>query len=353
MKRDQWLGVEIRHLTALEAVGRTRSFGAAARELGYTQSAVSQQIAQLEHAVGQRLVDRPGGPRRVDLTEAGRLLLRHADAIVAQLDAAQADMAALAEGAAGPLRVGIYQSVGARILPGLLRRFQREWPRVEVRVQEETDVADLLRRDRARRARPHLRRPAAAGGPVRVGGGAPGPVRAARLVEVGARGARPAPRLRDLAGVPLIGWRSSSELERFLTGHVPGLDIVFRTDDNGTLVGLVAEGLGAAVVPRLVVNPRNPAVVALPLGSRVPPRVLAIVWHRDRYRSAASQAFAELARELGADYAAAEQRGETRRHDGPALRRPVRRDDRADERRALDRAPRARVARRRSGCRPS
>ena len=104
--------------------------------------------------------------------------------------------------------------------------------------------------------------------------------------------------------MPLIGWRSSSELERFLTGHVPGLDIVFRTDDNGTLVGLVAEGLGAAVVPRLVVNPRNPAVVALPLGSRVPPRVLAIVWHRDRYRSAASQAFADLARELGAAYAA-------------------------------------------------
>ena len=102
MKRDQWLGVELRHLTALEAVGRTRSFGAAARELGYTQSAISQQIARLEQAVGQRLVDRPGGPRRVDLTVAGQLLLRHADAIVAQLDAAQADMAALAEGAAGP-----------------------------------------------------------------------------------------------------------------------------------------------------------------------------------------------------------------------------------------------------------
>src|SRR5207253_5388401 len=111
---DSWLGVELRHMAALEAVGRTGSFGGAARELGYTQSAVSQQIAQLERIVGQKLVERPGGPRRVSLTDAGRLLLRHAGAVTAQIAAASADMAALAEGAAGPLRIGIYQSVGAR-----------------------------------------------------------------------------------------------------------------------------------------------------------------------------------------------------------------------------------------------
>src|SRR6266516_2330519 len=145
MEPNALFGVELRHLAALEAVARTRSFGKAARDLGYTQSAVSQQIAQLERSVGQRLVERPGGPRPVDLTDAGRLLLRHADAIVAQLDAARADMAALAEGAAGPLRVGIYQSVGARILPALLRRFREAWPRVEIRLREEVDAADLIR----------------------------------------------------------------------------------------------------------------------------------------------------------------------------------------------------------------
>jgi DNA-binding transcriptional LysR family regulator len=96
MSANEWLGVELRHLAALEAVVRTRSFGAAARELGYTQSAISQQIAQLERIVGQRLFDRPGGPRRVEPTDAGLLLLRHADAIVARLDAAHADMDALA-----------------------------------------------------------------------------------------------------------------------------------------------------------------------------------------------------------------------------------------------------------------
>src|SRR5581483_8598445 len=135
-RRDGFLGLELRHLAALEAVGRTHSFGRAARELGYTQSAVSPQIALMERIVG---------PKPVSLTEAGDLLLRHADAIVSQLDAAEADMAALAEGAAGPLRVGIFQSVGARILPALLRIFREEWPRVDVQVNEEADAADLLR----------------------------------------------------------------------------------------------------------------------------------------------------------------------------------------------------------------
>src|SRR6201995_348474 len=145
MKTNDWLGVDLRHFAALEAVARTRSFGAAARELGYTQSAVSQQIPQLQRIVGQRLSDRPGGPRRVKPTEAGLLLLGHADAIVARLDAARADMAALAEGAAGTLRVGIYQSVGARLLPALVRRFREQWPLVAVRVREESDAADLMR----------------------------------------------------------------------------------------------------------------------------------------------------------------------------------------------------------------
>ena len=298
MERNQLLGVELRHLAALESVARNRSFGAAARELGYTQSAVSQQIAQLERAVGQRLVDRPGGPRRVDLTDAGRLLLRHADAIVAQLDAARADMAALAEGAAGPLRVGIFQSVGARILPGLIRRFKQDWPRVEVSVQEETDAADLLRlveHGELDLTFADLPLPE-------------GPFEAVEILrdpyvllvqagsELAARDA--APTLRELAGMPLVTWRHVGEPETSLRGRVPDLNVVFRSDDNGTLVGLVAEGLGVAVVPQLVVNPRNPAYVALPFGNRLPPRRLAVAWHRDRYRSAAADAFVELAREI-------------------------------------------------------
>jgi DNA-binding transcriptional LysR family regulator len=298
MSANDWLGVELRHFAALEAVARTRSFGRAARELGYTQSAVSQQIAQLERIVGQRLFHRPGGPRRVEPTEAGLLLLGHADAIVARLDAARADMAALAEGSAGTLRVGIYQSVGARLLPALVRRFREQWPRVGVRVREESAAADLLRL--LEHGELDL---TFADLPLREG-----PFEWAEVLHdpyvllVSARSELAkldsAPSLREVAKLPLIGRRTTDEPERFLAGRVPELNVVFRTDDNGTLGALVAEDLGAAIEPQLVVDPRDEAVRLLPFGSRIPPRTLVLAWHRDRYRSQAAEAFVELAREV-------------------------------------------------------
>src|SRR3954468_3708251 len=108
MEPDRWLGIELRHLLALEAVAREGSFGKAATSLGYTQPAVSQQIALLERIVGHRLVERPGGPRPVSLTEAGRLLLTHAEAIAARLAAAQADLSAFGTGGGGILRVRLF-----------------------------------------------------------------------------------------------------------------------------------------------------------------------------------------------------------------------------------------------------
>ena len=143
MEPDSWLGLELRHLIALKAIAEHGTFGRAAKELGYTQSAISQQIATLERIVGQRLIDRPGGPRPVSLTEAGELLLRHADAIAARLQAAQADLAALDAGESGPLRIGTYQSVGAKILPALLREFTKDWPQVEITLRESADDREL------------------------------------------------------------------------------------------------------------------------------------------------------------------------------------------------------------------
>jgi DNA-binding transcriptional LysR family regulator len=292
---DQWLGVELRHLAALEAVAEEESFGRAARRLGYTQSAVSQQIAQLEKVVGAKLVERPGGPRAVSLTDAGRLLLRHADAIVARLAAAQADMAALQAGEAGPLRVGILQSVGARLLPGLIRRFKQEFPRVSVQVVEGNTPGELL--------------PLVESGeldftfaelPLEEG-----PFDWVELLRdpyvllvsadshLAAREA--APPLRELTGLPMIGWRTDR-------GHdIPGFEYAFRSDDNGTVLGLVEADLGVAVAPRLVLRPDRDGIVALPFGARLRPRVLGLAWHKERYRSPAAERFVELAGELAGE----------------------------------------------------
>ncbi|MDQ5832102.1 MAG: LysR family transcriptional regulator [Actinomycetota bacterium] len=111
---NSWSRLELRYLAALEALAEEGSFGRAADRLGYTQSAVSQQIAALERIVGARLAERPRGGRNVSLSDAGELLLRHAREIGAQTRAAQADLSALRDGDAGLLRVGCSRASGPR-----------------------------------------------------------------------------------------------------------------------------------------------------------------------------------------------------------------------------------------------
>jgi DNA-binding transcriptional LysR family regulator len=301
MQTDRWHGVELRHLAALRAIAETGSFGRAATTLGYTQSAISQQIATLERAVGEQLLERPGGPRPVSLTEAGRLLLRHAQAIVARLEAARADLEALAAGEAGALRVGTYQSIGQRILPAVIRRFSVDWPRVDLRVTEagvDQELFDLIERGELDLTFADY---SLWEGPFEMIDLLRDPYVLLVQAEspLAARGVAPA--LREIAELPLIGFRqcrSSAVLEGHF--HDRGLrpEFVFRSDDNGIVQAMVSSGIGVAVVPRLTVDPNDPTCVALPLEGVVPPRRLVLLWHRDRYRSAAAQAFVEVAAEV-------------------------------------------------------
>jgi DNA-binding transcriptional LysR family regulator len=298
MEADRWMGLDLRHLVALKTIADEGSFGRAAEKLGYTQSAVSQQIATLERIVGLRLVERPGGPRPVSLTEAGHILLRHADAIQARLLAAKADMNALEAGDAGRLRIGTFQSVGVRILPTLLRRFSEQHPAVDVVLRESSDERELLAL-------------------VECGDldltfwtlpTAPGPYESVELlsdpyvlvVPAGSplAGLKRAPTLKEIGLHPLIGFNrctAMDEVESRLaaTGRPP--NIVFRSDNNGTVQGLVGAGVGIAVTPLLTVDEDDPNVDVIDLQGRIDPRVIGLVWHADRHRSRAADAFVESA----------------------------------------------------------
>jgi DNA-binding transcriptional LysR family regulator len=312
VEADRWLGLDLRHLVALKTIADEGSFGRAAERLGYTQSAVSQQIATLERIVGLRLIERPGGPRPISLTEAGRILVRHAEAIQARLLAAKADMEALEAGDAGRLRVGTFQSVGARVLPTLVRRFAEEHPRVEILLHESSDEDTLLEMvERGELDLAFLTLPVDSApleevellrDPYVLVVPSGSPLAALR---------RP-PTLKEIALQPLIGFnrcRAMDAVEAHLASSGRQPQFVFRSDNNGTVQGLVGAGVGAALAPLLTLDEEDGSVEIVDLQGRIPARVIGLVWHADRHRSPAAEAFVDTAvqvcRQLSVEPAAA------------------------------------------------
>jgi DNA-binding transcriptional LysR family regulator len=110
------------------------SFTAAARPLGYTQSAISRQISTLEDEAGTALFDRL--PRGVRLTEPGRRLLTHAQAVLDRLDAARQELADLHVLATGRLRVAAFATADAALVPRAIATFQRRYPDVVITLRE-------------------------------------------------------------------------------------------------------------------------------------------------------------------------------------------------------------------------
>lgn len=312
METDRWLGLELRHLVALKAIADEGSFGRAAQRLGYTQSAVSQQIATLERIVGLRLIERPGGSRPVSLTEGGRTLLRHAEAIEARLLAAKADMRALEAGDAGRLRVGTFQSVGAKIIPVLLRRFGSTHPGVEIVLRESQDENELLELvERGQLDLTFWTLPVV-GGPYQTVELLRDPYVLVVPADSPLAELKRPPTLREIVMQPLIGFNQCNamahvELQLSAAGLAP--NFVFRSDNNGTVQGLVGAGVGISVSPRLTVDEDDPSIVVIDLHGRIAPRIIGLVWHSDRHRSPAAEAFVDSAiavcGELSAEPAAA------------------------------------------------
>jgi molybdate transport repressor ModE-like protein len=298
MGPNGWPGLELRYLAALEAIADEGSFGRAADQLGYTQSAVSQQIAALERIVGARLIERPPGHRAVALTDAGELLLRHAREIGARVRAAEADLSALREGNGGLLRVGSFQSVGARILPSVLQRFKNAWPGVEVLLDE--GVCEELQ---PRVAVGELDMTFAALPPL-----VDGPFETVELLRdpyvlmvragspLAERGGPPAD--AELAALPLATFRRHpgtwSEEDRLRARGIEP-SIVLRSDDNGTIRGLVAQGMCAGLIPSLAADPGDAQITTVPLDDLLPPRLVGLVWHRDRELPECAESFISAA----------------------------------------------------------
>ena len=306
-----WAGLEMRHLLALVTVVEAGTFSGAAERLGYTQSAVSQQVSTLERMVGTPLFERPGGPRPVRLTTAGETLLTHARAVLARVSSAATDLRALASGEQGELRVGTLPSVGTKILPRLLRTFRVQWPGIEIVLRESRDCADLLH--------------AVETGDVDVtfldiGPYETGPLEVRPLLDdpmvFVAPAAAPEARQRvvsiaDIAHLPMIGTRNPGcrqIIDACFRQAPVSPRYVFRSDDNPTIQGLIGSGLAYAVLPLLTVDEHDPEVAVVPIRPEPSPRRLGIAWHPERRPPLALPPFveaaAEICRDLGERWAA-------------------------------------------------
>ncbi|MBS1886429.1 MAG: LysR family transcriptional regulator [Actinobacteria bacterium] len=281
-----WVGVEFRHLAALGAVAEERSFRGAADRLGYVQSAVSQRIAQLEGAVGVRLVDRARGHKDVGLTEAGRSLLRHAERIEAQLGAARLEIDELAGERRGPrLRIGASGGPAARLVPAALRGLGggRSRPRVELR--EAGADRELFAAVATGELDVGLAELPLEGGPFEARAILNDPLVALVPSDSPLAASPVAPSLAELARLPFVvdsTWRMFGLVEAELA--VAGLEIEarFRTTRSTVAEALVAAGAGVAIAPRLEVDLDRPGITVLDLADSLPARTIVCYWAADR-----------------------------------------------------------------------
>lgn len=135
--------MDIARLTVFREVALRGSFTAAAKSLRYTQSAVSRQIAALEQDVSTALFDRVS--RGVRLTDEGRCLLGHAEAVLDRLDSARRDLAALRDLDGGRLRIGAFATAEAVLVPRAMAAFQASHPRVELSLADGLTTAHIAR----------------------------------------------------------------------------------------------------------------------------------------------------------------------------------------------------------------
>ena len=285
--------LSVNRLRILREVALRGSFSGAADALSYTQSAVSQQIAALEAEAGTTLLDRL--PRGVRLTPAGQALVAHAEGILARLQAAEAELEALTGLRGGQLRMASFPTAGATLMPLAIAIFRAQHPAVELTLAEgepeeivprlaggEFDLALLFAFEDADDAGAHrFDRVALLDDPLYLA--LPGDHPLAARSEL---------TLEDLRDQAWVQTSAASPCARHVVRscHAAGFEpnVSFESDDYQTVQGLVAAGVGVALIPELALtsvrediairtlapaSPVRQVIAATPAGARLPPAV--------------------------------------------------------------------------------
>jgi DNA-binding transcriptional LysR family regulator len=263
------MDITLQQLRMLREVADRTTIAAAAESLGYTPSAVSQQLAGLERTTGVPVLEKVG--RNVRLTDAGRELVHHARDLLGRMEAAQVAIERVTSEVRGTLEVTVYESVATTLLPRLLRRLSVRYPDLHLRT---------------RQCDPDLAIDALAAGDIDLAFAidyryAPAPLRD-DIVRFGIVDDRfhavvadddplvgPTISLLDLAGRPFISSPIDLSCGRCVLSACRGAgfepDVVHQLDDYPTALHLVAAGQGVALVPDLGLVDPVPGIRVLDL----------------------------------------------------------------------------------------
>jgi DNA-binding transcriptional LysR family regulator len=270
--------LNVGRVRVLSEVVRQGSFSAAAEALSYTQSAVSQAVARLEAETGATLIVRDRGGVRP--TAAGSSLVEHAEGIFARIEAAETELAAVLGVRSGRLRAASFPSAGATLMPLAIARFRQRHPDVALTLAEgepeeiaprlragEFDLALLFAFPESRSREPgaRLRSRLLLEDPMLVALPAEHPLADKRALTLG-----------DLREDDWVQTSASSPCARHVVrsclaaGYEP--KVTFESDDYETVQGLVAAGVGVALIPRLALTHVHPGIVVRTLAPKSPMR---------------------------------------------------------------------------------
>lgn len=298
--------LDIKRLQILLAIVEEGSVTSAAAALGYTPSAISQQLLRLEREAGQPLLDRHA--RGMTPTDAGLVLATHARKVLRQLAAAESDLADIAGVRRGSVTLGTFPTIGSSFLPLAVRRYRELYPNIAltihsgreddlVRMLEEGKVAMSLLWDYAweRVDNDELVLTELFTDPTVLLVGATHRLARRRTV-----------RMADLAEEPWIiragGHPVVEVLQRSAVAAGFNPTIAFQANDYQEAQAMVSVGLGIALAPRTATVNQHPDVRVISLGDSAPPRRVLVAHRGGRVRSAAELALHDVLVETSSTY---------------------------------------------------